>query len=176
MSESKLFGMTSRVPSGHPTTEACLPVLLWIPHGSIPSPRSFAMFWLLIFLSNWVEYQGLHDIIDFLIWGRSYAFQHKEVTYAYSTNTDEVTLFLKTHHIDQITLLSTYLEHVTNVEYKKDNSINPFYMENWKCKTFSHLVQFYQEFDIKLPEIGHQNIFNNITFNIMKLSATKIKV
>ena len=64
-----------------------------------------------IVLSNWVEYQGLHDIIDFLILGRSYAFQHKEGAYAYGKNTYGVMLFLKAQHVDQITLVSAHMRH-----------------------------------------------------------------
>ena len=37
---------------------------------------------------------------------------------------------------------------------KKENSVNPFYMNSWKCKTFSHLAQFSQKLNMKLPEIG----------------------
>ena len=48
-----------------------------------------------ILLNNWDEYLGLNDVIHFLIWGRSYGFQHKEGAYAYDKNTDGVTLFLK---------------------------------------------------------------------------------
>ena len=68
------------------------------------------------------------------------------------------------------------MRHLSAVEFKTENSINPFYMENWKLKTLTHLAQFSQEFNIKLPEIGHQNVINHITLNILKLSATKIKV
>ena len=85
-------------------------------------------------------------------------------------------MFLKGHHIDQINLLSRHMTHLSYVEFKKENSVNPFYMENWKHKTFSHLAQFSQEFNIKLPEIGHQNVFNYITLNILKLSATNINI
>ena len=85
-------------------------------------------------------------------------------------------MFLKANHVDQITLLSAYMRHLPDVELKKEDSANPLYMENWKHTTFSHLAQFSQEFNIKLPEIGHQNIFNYITSNILKLSATTIKV
>ena len=70
-----------------------------------------------VVFSNLVEYQGLHDIIDFLIWGRSYGFQHKKGAYAYDKDTDGVMLFLKAHHIDQITLLFTYMKHLPDVEY-----------------------------------------------------------
>ena len=41
-----------------------------------------------IVLSNWVEDQGLCDVIDFVIRGRSCAFQHKEGAYGYGENTD----------------------------------------------------------------------------------------
>ena len=104
------------------------------------------------------------------------AFQHKKVAYAYGKNTDGVTLFLKVHHIDQITLLSDHMRHLFDAEINKEDSANPFYMENWKHMTFSHLVQFSQEFNIKLPEIGHQKVFNWITLNLLKLSVPKIKV
>ena len=114
------------------------------------------------------KYQALHDIIDFLIWGRSYSFQHKKGAYAYGKNTDGVTLFLKAHHIDQITLLCTYVKHLSDVEFKNEDSVNPFYMENWKCKTCSHFAELSQEFNIKLPEC-----FNHITLNILKLPAPR---
>ena len=58
----------------------------------------------------------------------------------------------------------------------KKDFINPFYMENWKHTTFSHFEQFSQEFDIKLQEIGFQNVFNHVTSNILNVSATMIKV
>ena len=51
-------------------------------------------------------------------------------------------MFVKAHHIDQITLLSAYMKHLSDVEFNKENSVNPFYMENWKLKTFSHFTQF----------------------------------
>ena len=104
--------------------------------------------------------------------GKSYAFQHKEGAYTYGKNTGGVTQFLKVHHIDQITLLSMYMRHLSDIEFKKENSVNPLYMENWKHMTFSHLVQFYEEIHIKLIEIGHPNIFNHITINMLKPSAT----
>ena len=68
------------------------------------------------------------------------------------------------------------MKHLSDVEFKNENSVNPFYMENWKCTTSSLLAQFSQEFNINLPQIGHQNVFNHITLNILKLSATKIKL
>ena len=42
--------------------------------------------------------------------------------------TDGVTLFLKTHPIDQIILLSAYMRHLSDVEFKKEDSVNPFYI------------------------------------------------
>ena len=114
-----------------------------------------------IALSSWVEYQGLHVIIDFLIWYRSYAFQHKEGSYAYGKNTDGVTLSL-------IMVLKSPCYVLTRDIYLVLNSRQSFFMENWKLKTFSHLAQFSQEFYILVLEIGHQNIINHITSSILK--------
>ena len=94
------------------------------------------------------------------LYGGEAGFQHQKGAYAYGKNTDGVTLFLKAHNTDQITLLSTYMKHLSDIEFKKENPISAFYMLNWNCKTFSCLVQFSQESNIKLPEIGCQNIFN----------------
>ena len=85
-------------------------------------------------------------------------------------------MFLRAHHIDQITFLSPYMRHLSDVEFKKENSVNPFYMDNWTLMTFSHLLQFSQEFHIKQAEIRHQNVLNCITLYILKVAATKIKV
>ena len=61
------------------------------------------------------------------------------------------------------------MECLANVECNKEISANPFYIENWKLKTFSKIKTFYQlakfsqEFKIKLPMIVHQTIFHHIT-------------
>ena len=79
-------------------------------------------------------------------------------------------MFLKANQTDQITLLSAYMKQLSDVECKKENFIDP----NWKLGTFFQLVNFSQE--LKLPEIGHQNVFNQITFHVLRLSANKIKI
>ena len=68
-----------------------------------------------------------------------HGFQLKQHACTYGKNTDRVTKCLKAHHVDQINMLLTYMEHLANVELKKESSLNPFYMENWKNKIFSHL-------------------------------------
>ena len=57
--------------------------------------------------------------VDFLLLGGSYSLQHKEGPYDYRKNTDGVTLFLKAHHVDQIMLVSAYMRHLFDVEFKK---------------------------------------------------------
>ena len=68
------------------------------------------------------------------------------------------------------------MRHLSGVQFKKEDSVNPFCIESWKSMTFSHLAQLSQEFNVKLTELGRQNVFNHITLNILKLSATKIQV
>ena len=59
---------------------------------------------------------------------------------------------------------------------RKEKFVNPFYMESWKLKTVSQLAKFSKKFNIKLQEIGDQNLFNHITLSVLRLSATKIKL